>query len=319
MGRAEPVEHRCTAALRGAARSNSAIAAGFVVMWSSGFIGARLGTDTATTITILTWRFLVAAVVLLAGWALWHALRSNRRPLSRHEIGTQVAVGLLAQGVYLLGTVGAVELGVAAGTTALIAALQPILAGALAGPVLGEQVHRGQWLGLGVGLVGVVLVVGADLSAGHQTPPWAYLLPFVGMAGLIAATLLERKTHLGTPLGAALVIQCCASAVGFGLLALAAGQLAPPVHDGRFWAAVAWFVVLSTLGGYGFYWLNLTRTSVTRVSSLIYLTPPTTMVWAFGMFGETVRPLAGLGLLVCLGAVLVVHRWSGTPRHQTPR
>ncbi len=85
----------------------------------------------------------------------------------------------------------------------------------------------------------------------HGTHPWAYTLPVVGMAGLVVATLLENKTRLGTPLGDALVIQCTASAVLFGLLALATGQAAPPIHDGSFWAAVTWFIVLSTMGAMG--------------------------------------------------------------------
>jgi drug/metabolite transporter (DMT)-like permease len=199
----------------------------------------------------------------------------------------------------------------------LITALQPITAGALARPVLGQRVDAGQWLGFGIGLAGVALVVSADLGAGHSTPPWAYALPFLGMAGLVAATLLERGAHLGTPLGDALVIQCTTSAALFGILALTTGHVTPPAHDGNFWVVMAWVVVLSTFGGYGFYWLNLRRTSVTRVSSLIYLTPPTTMVWALLMFGETPRLRAGLGLFVCLVAVLIVYRPDGGTRGVT--
>jgi drug/metabolite transporter (DMT)-like permease len=131
------------------------------------------------------------------------------------------------------------------------------------------------------------------------------------MAGLVAATLLESKTRHRTALPDALVIQCCVSAILFTGLAVVSGQFAPPAHTSGFWIAVAWFVVLSTLGGYGFYWLNLARTGPTRVSSLVYLTPPTTMLWAFVMFGQTITPTAILGLLVCLTAVVLVHRGDG--------
>ena len=84
------------------------------------------------------------------------------------------------------------EFGVSAGTTALIAALQPLMAAALAGPVLGEYVGRQQWAGLAVGIVGVALVVGGDVRVA-EAPLWAYAMPFAGMAGLVAATLVERK------------------------------------------------------------------------------------------------------------------------------
>lgn len=297
---------------------------GFVVMWSSGFIGARLGTPEASTPTLMAWRFLLAAGLLLVG-----AFLLQRRLPSLREIAVQSVVGLLAQGVYLTGVVGAVEFGVTAGTSALVAALQPLLAAALAGPVLGEHVSRQQWAGLAVGLVGVTLVVGGDAGAGGDTPLWAYAMPFVGMAGLVAATLVERKENLQkstlqasantnpkagseeadaeTPLDVALAIQCAASALLFAALAPFWGGL-EPAGGLHFWAAVAWFVVFSTFGGYGFYWLNLKLSGVARVSSLIYLTPPTTMVWAYLMFGERIGPLAFVGLLICFGGVLLANR-----------
>jgi drug/metabolite transporter (DMT)-like permease len=168
-----------------------------------------------------------------------------------------------------------------------------------------------------VGLVGVVLVVGGDMRvkeqvpAGSAAPLWAYALPFVGMAGLVAATLLERrmslKTKLETPLDVALALQCAVSTVPFAVMAMFWGGLEPP-GGGQFWLAVLWGVVLSTFGGYGFYWLNLKLSSVARVSSLIYLTPPTTMVWAYLMFGESVGLLAISGLVVCFGGVLLASR-----------
>jgi drug/metabolite transporter (DMT)-like permease len=271
-------------------------------MWSSGFIGARLGTDAASTVTLLMWRFVVIAALLLA----WSWLRGSR--LSQREVAIQVAIGLLSQGVYLAGTVLSIELGVPLGTAALIAALQPILAGALAGPVLGERVDARQWAGLALGVAGVGLVVGGDIRV-QGAPAWAYALPFAGMAGLVAATLIERKAALDTPLIDGLAIQCAVSAGLFTALGLGLGEAAPP-GDGGFWLAVAWVIVLSTLGGYGLYWINLERGSVTRVSSLLYLTPPTTMVWAFLMFGETIGLVAGGGLAVCLAAVLLVRSGS---------
>jgi drug/metabolite transporter (DMT)-like permease len=277
--------------------------AGFVVMWSSGFIGASLGTPEAGTPTLMVWRFLLAAGLLLVG-----ILLLRRRWPGLREIAVQGVVGLLAQGVYLTGVVGAVEFGVTAGTTALIAALQPLLAAALAGPVLGERVDRRQWAGLAVGLVGVALVVGGDVRVA-EAPLWAYAMPFAGMAGLVAATLVERREYLRgsgleTPMDMVLGIQCTASALLFAALAPFWGGL-QPAGGLLFWGAVAWFVVFSTFGGYGFYWLNLKLSSVARVSSLIYLTPPTTMVWAYLMFGERVGLLAVVGLVICSGGVLL--------------
>jgi drug/metabolite transporter (DMT)-like permease len=292
-------------------RSRAFAEAGFVVMWSSGFIGASLGTQTAGTSTLLAWRFLFAAVILF-GLAMF-----MRRgwPGVKGFVHAGV-VGLLSQGVYLGGVVGAVEMGVSTGTTALVAALQPLFAAALVGPVLGEKVAGRQWAGLAVGFAGVALVVGGDVGGGigmsGAAPMWAYALPFAGMAGLVAATFVERVSG-GKPesadmaLDVSLAIQCAVSAVLFGALALGSGSFAPP-EDILFWAAVGWFIIFSTFGGYGFYWLNVKISSVARVSSLIYLTPPTTMAWAFAMFGEEINRLALMGLAVCACGVFLASR-----------
>jgi drug/metabolite transporter (DMT)-like permease len=133
-------------------------------------------------------------------------------------------------------------------------------------------------------------------------------MPFVGMAGFVAATLLGRKTTLtDTSLDVVLAIQCAASALLFAVLAQFWGGL-EPVGGMHFWAAVAWFVVFSTLGGYGFYWLNLKLSGVARVSSLVYLTPPVTMVSSYLMFWESIGFGAAVGIVVCFGGVLLANQ-----------
>lgn len=259
---------------------------GFVLSWSSGFAGATLGADSAAAITLLAWRFLVAAALLLA----W------RRP-KRANVLAQAGLGLLSQGCYLFGVYEAAALGVAAGTSALIAALQPVVAAAIG------RARPRQWLGVGVGLAGVAVVVSGDLAGHPGTPWWAYLLPFGSMLALVAASLLERRAS--TDLADSLIIQCATSAVLFTGLAAATGTLAAP-PSGRFWFAVGWVVVLSTFGGYGCYWLLLRRTSLTTVSTLLYLTPPTTMLLAWLMFGQEVTTQSLLGLGICVVAVALV-------------
>ncbi|MGW0738072.1 DMT family transporter [Streptomyces sp. NPDC002851] len=298
---------------------NALIAPGLVVLWSSGFIGAELGTRYAPADTLLMWRFVVAAALLCGAWLLLRRRRRHRRAaLPPRVLARQALIGALSQGGYLGSVVWAVGLGVPTGTSALIAALQPLAAGALAGPLLGERVTRRQWTGLGAGLAGVALVLWSDLDAGSGTAPaWAYALPFTGMAALLAASFLERRAT-GSATGVspldALPVHCLTSAVLFAAVATGTGHAVPPA-DGGFWWAVAWVVGLSTLGGYGFYWLSLRRHGVTRTSALIYLTPPTTMLWAYAMFGEAPGALALVGTAVCLGAVvLATVGSSGAPR-----
>lgn len=274
-------------------------ATALVVMWSSGFVGAELGTRTAPVLTLLAWRYAVAAAVLgLAALALQH--RSGAAAWRR-----QAVLGLLVQCLYLGGVVGGVGFGVPAGTAALIAAAQPLLVAAVAGPLLGERTTRRQRVGLGTGLLGVGWVVAGDVGLG-DAPAWAFLLPLGGMVALGVGTVWERRMPpTETPLQS-LTMQTTVAAGVFVAVAAATGQIRPPA-DPAFWWAVLWVVVLSSFGGYGAYLLVLRRSGAMRVSTLLYLTPPVTAAWAFLMFGEVPGPLAWPGAAACaVGVVLVL-------------
>lgn len=286
------------------------LAAGFVVLWSSGFVGAELSSRVGAVTTILTWRFVASVVVLAA----FRAARPGRR-LRAREVAVQALVGLLAQAGYLSGVVYGVQLGVPTGTAALIAALQPLAAGVLAGPLLGERVRPRQWAGLVVGLGGVAMVVANDLALPGDTPPWAYALPFAAMVSLVSATMVERRAGAATGVVDGLAVQTGASAAVFVAVAAGTGTLVPPAEP-VLWLAVAWTVVLSGFGGYGFYWLNARRAGVTRLNVLLYLTPPTTALWALAMFGEPFGPLTAAGMLVCGAAVPLVYWHSRRRAHQ---
>ncbi|MFI5854090.1 DMT family transporter [Streptomyces parvulus] len=287
---------------------NALLSVAFVLCWSSGFIGAKLGAGTADATTLLMWRFVPLAAVLIAVAAL---SRPAWRGLTRREAGRQIAVGALSQSGYLLSVYYAIQLGVSSGTTALIDGVQPLVAGALAGPLLRQYVSRRQWLGLWLGLAGVATVTTADAAAaGAEVAWWAYLVPFLGMLSLVAATFLEGRSPAPVAPRAALTIHCVTSAVLFTALAFGAGAAAPPA-DTSFWLATAWLVVLPTFGGYGLYWLIMRRSGVTEVNTLMFLMAPVTAVWGALMFGEHFGPQTAVGLAVGLAAVVVVRRGAG--------
>ncbi|MGW1346826.1 DMT family transporter [Kribbella sp. NPDC002412] len=269
--------------------------AGFVVLWSCGFIGARWGTEYTNAFDLLAWRFLVAGVV-------GAAILAVRRPtIRRADLATQVWMALLTQCVYLGLIFTGIDHGISAGVTALIGSLQPLLIATVAGPLLGEAVSRRQWIGLVIGVVGVGLVVADDLHGS----PLLFLLPFGGLLGLVIGTCLERRRKPSTSSLDALCLQSVVSGVFFIALATSTDQLTVP-HQAGFYGAVVWLVLLATGGGWGLYLVNLKLSGATRISSLLYLVPPTTMVFAFLMFGETIGPLAVIGMLVCALAVLLI-------------
>ena len=273
-----------------------------VITWSSGFVGAELGSRAdAAPVTLLGWRFtlLTAVLVLVAvvrqvPWPSWRAWRR------------QAVLGALCQAGYLIFIFEGVSRGVGGGTAALIAALQPLLVATVAGPILGERSSAVMWFGMLLGLAGVVIVVSGDLG-GTQAAWWLYLLPTAGMLCLASGTVLARRLRPPEDLFETIMMQSVVTAVLMMVPALVSGQGAPPV-DWEFWAAVAWLIVLASLGGYVMYvFVNETQ-GATVVSTLLYLTPPTTMLWVFLMFGEPVSLVGLLGLAVSAAGVLLVLR-----------
>lgn len=296
---------------------NALLSVAFVLCWSSGFIGAKLGAGSADAATLLMWRFLPLAVALIAAAAVSGA--AAWRGLTLRDAGRQIVVGALSQSGYLLSVYYAIQLGVSSGTTALIDGVQPLVAGALAGPLLRQYVSRRQWLGLWLGLAGVATVTMADAAAaGADVAWWAYFVPFLGMLSLVAATFLEGRSRAPVPPRVGLTIHCVTSAVLFSGLALGTGSAAPPA-DSSFWVATAWLVVLPTFGGYGLYWLILRRSGITEVNTLMFLMAPVTAVWGALMFGEPFGVQTALGLGVGLAAVVVVRRGGGANRTRPAR
>jgi drug/metabolite transporter (DMT)-like permease len=146
-----------------------------------------------------------------------------------------------------------------------------------------------------IGLLGVAIAAGEWPTGGKLV---GYLLIFAGTAALIAATLVAKKFETSPSILVSLGIQSSVSTILFLPLAALDGGLMP-IWEWYFLAAVVWFVVLPTLWGYGMYWVCLKRTSATRVTSLIYLTPPVTIIWAWMMFGEDVSLQAITGCVLC--------------------
>lgn len=279
-----------------------------VVTWSSGFVGAELGSRAdAEPFTLLAWRFtllagllILVAVVRQVPWPSWRAWR-------RHAV-----LGTLCQAAYLILIFEGVSRGVQGGTAALIAALQPLLVATVAGPLLGERSTPRMWVGTLLGLVGVVVVVSGDLSVGGA-PLWVYLLPTVGMLCLASGTVLARRLDPPEGLFETILMQSVVTALLMMGGAFATGQATPPADTG-FWAAVAWLIVLASLGGYVMYVFVNRSAGATVVSTLLYLTPPTTMLWVWLMFGEPITVVALLGLLVSGVGVALVLRSRPTAR-----
>ena len=275
---------------------------GLVVCWSSGFVGGELSNRAgAAPASLLGWRFTVLAVVLV----LLAAARGVPLP-SWRAWRRQALLGTLCQAGYLVLIFEGIVHGVDGGTSALIAALQPLLVATVAGPILGERSSAAMWCGMLLGLTGVLIVVSGDLGTSDASW-WAYLLPTAGMLSLATGTVLTRRLRPPEGLLQTVTMQSVVTAVLIMTAAVVKGQAAPPAA-GDFWFAVGWLVVLASLGGYGMYVFVNSTQGATVVSTLLFLTPPTAMLWIFLMFDEPVTVLGLIGLVVSAAGVLLVLR-----------
>jgi drug/metabolite transporter (DMT)-like permease len=275
--------------------------AALVLMWSSGYVGAELGIRAGgTPLQLLGWRFSILGVLLVTVCLVLRVRLDDRAAWAR-----QAGLGVLSQAVFLFMVFEGVARGVDGGTAALIAALQPLLVATVAGRVLGERTTAGMWVGLALGMAGVVVVVSGGLDAG-AAPWWAYLFPAAGMLSLAAGTVLTQRLRPAETLLQSITMQTVVAGVVLMTAAVLTGQAAP-VAEPDFWVAVAWLVLLSTLCGYVlFVWVTRTR-GATVASVLLYLTPPTTMVWVWLMFGTPITLPAVVGMVIsAIGVVLVL-------------
>ena len=271
----------------------------FVVLWSTGFIGARLGLPHAGPLTFLTLRYGLAAALLVAVALATRAPWPGRRA----ELGHYAAAGLLVHGVYLGGVFLGISLGVEAGVSALIVGLQPLLAATLAGAFLGERVAPLRWAGLGLGLLGVALVLARKLGQGPGDALGG-LVCIAALLGITAGTFYQKRFCAGMDLRTGGVVQFAAAGLATGLPALLFEDTSID-WTGEFVFALLWLVRPLSLGAVSLLYVLIRRGAASRVASLFFLVPPCTALIAWPLFGETLGPAALAGMaLTAVGVAL---------------
>lgn len=284
----------------------AAMPAVFVVLWSTGFIGAKFGLPYAEPFTFLTLRF-VAVIALLAAVAA-----ATRAPWPKDwRLAGHLAVsGLLVHGLYLGGVFAAIGAGLPSGITALLVGLQPLLTAVVAGRLLGEVISRRQWSGLVLGLVGVTMVLSARLTGLEWNAlPWHSLgFALVALLGITAGTLYQKRFCTGMDLRTGAVVQYTAALVV--MLPLAGLTESMRVQwTGSFIFALSWLVLVLSVGAISLLMTLIRAGEAARVASLFYLVPPVTAVMAWALFDERLALLGLAGMvLAAIGVALVVKR-----------
>ena len=283
----------------------------FVLLWSTGFIGAKYGVPYAPPFYFLAIRMAIAALLLFIAISF---LRKSQ-PITRSIIWPSTMIGLTLHGAYLGGCFFAVSRGMPAGVAALIVSLQPVLVSLFAAKYLNEPLSARAVFGLILGLIGLVVVVLPRISTtGTNTISLVAIgASAIGLLGGTAGTILQKKYGGVIPTLAGTSIQYAATAVVLLTLALIFEK--PEIQwTAKFVGALTWLVLALSFGAILLLFFLLSHGSAASVSSLYYLVPAATAIEAYFFFDEHISPVSLLGTLITVvGVWLVVSKQKETP------
>jgi len=285
---------------------DTALAWYFVTVWGSGFLATKTGLQYAAPFTFLSLRFAFGLMILIP---IALVLRP-RWPQTWPELGHLVIAGLLVHAIHLGGSHYTQYLGLSAGVTALILAIQPLVTAMIARRWLAEALSPRQWLGIAIGLAGVVLVVWHKIEIRTMTTG-SLVAVTISLAGITAGTLYQRHFCPRADLRSGAVIQFAATLAVLAPLSFAV-EGAKVVWAWQLFAAIAFLVILASIFAVNALHTLMRHGQATRVTSLIYLTPIFAVVLEYLMFAEVPTAVTALGILVTCGGVALVS-WRRRP------
>ena len=278
----------------------------FVVLWSTGFIGAKYGLPYSEPFTFLSWRMAANVAIF---WLLMQIFKVTlpRDPALWKQ---QAIAGALIHGAYLGGVFSAIETGASAGLTALLVSLQPILVAILMAFIYQNKPSIRQWTGLALGITGVVLVlVGgqADLLEGELLTPSELGWIVLALVGITLGTLYQKKYCQPQPLLSASFIQYLAT-LAITLTCVLLWEEGSVEWHVEFVGALTWSVLVLSVGALLLLMLMIQAGEATKTASYFYLVPPFTALEAWILFDEQFTPIALVGMAVTVWGVYWVNK-----------
>ena len=276
----------------------------FVLLWSTGFVGAKYILPYAEPFVFLTIRYASAAIILVL------IAKALREPLiiTRDQIQQSVLVGVFLQVIYIGGVFYAVSLGLPAGVTAVIVSLQPVLVSVLAFKILNEGLSFRKISGLILGLVGVLFLLLPKIFQGNfnlEFPKVGILSSVLALIGTTTGYLLQKRGGSEIPFLPGTAVQFATATLLFALAGIFFEDWTIKVNL-EFILALSWIVLALSIGSIFLLFYLLKHDSASSVSSLYYLVPPLTAVQAFFLFDERFTLIGLFGMaLAAIGTLLV--------------
>lgn len=277
----------------------------FVLLWSTGFIGAKYALPFIEPFHLLFIRMLLTLAVFAGLIVLFRA----RWPTPRQAMH-QMVVGSLVHAAYLGGVFAAIKLHMPAGVASLLVGLQPLLTAVLAWQFAGSSLRPRQWLGLVLGLIGAALVLVRGESLDNIYLPAAALLAiFVALFGISIGTLYQKRFGRDTDLLTGSFFQYLATALWMGLLT-GGFEHGDVVWTPQLIAALAWLVCGLSVGAILLLMWMIREGEAAHVATYFYLVPPVTAIESWLLFDERLGVASVLGIAVTVAGVYLVLKKS---------
>lgn len=275
----------------------------FVLLWSTGFIGSKLGAPYIDPMVFLTVRFaLVLPILIVLAMMLTKAW-----PATPMAIVHCLVTGMLVHGVYLGGVFWAIKQGMPAGASSIIVGLQPVLTALIAVFLLSETVSRKHWISMAIGACGLVLVLGPKFDiSGTGISGITISAVFVSVVAISLGTVYQKRFVGKTDLLAATVWQYVGALMFTTPLTLfESWQI---TWSGELIFAMGWLVLVLSVGAILLLMLLIREGAVSQVASLFYLVPVATAIESYFLFDETLTLIQIAGMALIIGAVLVIRQ-----------
>lgn len=285
----------------------AALAWYFVAIWGCGFIATKTALQYVAPFTFLSIRFALGIVCLIPFVLLTRPNWPIHWPSTRRELLHVVVAGLLMHAVHLSGSHYTQYLGLSAGIVAVLLCAQPLLTAAIAARWMNEALSLRQWLGVIAGLAGVALIVWHKIDV-REASSGALIAVSFAVLGVTAGSLYQRVFCPRVDLRSAALVQFAATLAVLCPLALAFED--NTVRWG--WplvGALLYLVIFASILAVSAWHYLMRHGEVSRVTSLIYLTPVFAIVPEYFLFDVAPSALSVLGVIItCAGVALAVRR-----------
>ncbi len=264
--------------------------------WGSTYLAIRFGIESFPPFMLAGLRYLVAGLIL---YIVMRYLGYRNPTVAEWKGAAIIGVLLPAMGN---GTVCFVQQTVSSSVAALSIATVPVWM-AIFSTLWGHHITQREWLGIVVGLLGILLLnIGGSL---HGDLSSALLLIFAAASWSFGSVWLK---HLPMPQG--LMGAACQMLVGGAVLMLIsvyAGEAWPQTISNKSWGAMLFLVVFSSLATYSAYQWLLKNVPPLMASSNTFVNPVVAFIVGVLFANETIANNEYIALaVIIIGVVLIL-------------